>query len=113
MNENTGANYLTPWGIDETIIGLAGVGVVVASKHPDYVVGDLIQSSPTYPWKAYFKQDMTWCQKVSVQVAPRHPNTFSMDRSFLFSQICTCSHEVEKTSCTLSKPPISAAKLKR
>ena len=66
MNENTGADYLSPWGLGETVVGLAGVGVVVASKHPDYEMGDLVHGSPAYPWKEYFIQNMTWFKKVSI-----------------------------------------------
>lgn len=67
MNEKTGADYLSPWAINETIFGLAGVGEVIASKHPDFKQGDLVSGSPAFPWKAYFTQDVTWLKKVCFQ----------------------------------------------
>jgi len=54
MNEETGADYLLPWQINQTINGLDGVGVVVESNSSKYKVGDMISGGFNYPWKLYW-----------------------------------------------------------
>ena len=58
MNETTGADYVPPWAVGESLTGLAGVGAVVASRHPAYSPGHLLYGSPRFPWKEYFVDDM-------------------------------------------------------
>ena len=58
MNEDTGADYLAPFQIGQTIIGLCGVGKVMKSSHPDWTEGDLIQGVMEWPWKKYFMVDI-------------------------------------------------------
>ena len=54
MNEDTGAHYLQPWQIGETIQGLHGVGSVVDSKNSKFHSGDLVHGSMMWPWSRYF-----------------------------------------------------------
>ncbi len=54
MNEDCGVNYIQPWPINGTVLGLHGVGVVEKSNHPDYQIGDLIYGTLDWPWKLYF-----------------------------------------------------------
>ena len=58
MNEDTGVHYVGPWQIGETLSGFGGVGVVMASKRLDYIVGDLIQGTMSWPWVLYFVLNM-------------------------------------------------------
>ena len=50
MNEDTGVLYLQPWKIGEPIVGLSGVGVILASAHANYSAGDVIYSFLKWPW---------------------------------------------------------------
>jgi NADPH-dependent curcumin reductase CurA len=58
MNEDTGAEYLKPWQIGETITGLFGIGAVIKSNHENFIEGDYIQGSGEWPWKKYFIVNM-------------------------------------------------------
>ena len=57
MNDETGANYLSPWMLGETIIGLCGMGVVEASNSSTLAVGDRVVGSMEWPWKRRFNID--------------------------------------------------------
>ncbi|XP_013381512.1 prostaglandin reductase 2-like [Lingula anatina] len=57
MNEDTGADYLTPWQIGKTIEGLLGMGVVVWSADDSFTEGDLVEGDLGWPWKQYFIYD--------------------------------------------------------
>ena len=39
MNEDTGVHYVSPWELNQTVIGMVGVGVVVESKSSKYITG--------------------------------------------------------------------------
>lgn len=54
MNDETGAFYLKPWQLNETVIGLGGIGKVLKSSHPEYECGDYIQGALFWPWKRFF-----------------------------------------------------------
>ena len=54
MNEETGAHYLQSWPINETVIGLGGIGKVIKSCHSDFNTGDYVQGALFWPWKRYF-----------------------------------------------------------
>ncbi|KAM9777507.1 prostaglandin reductase 2 [Neosynchiropus ocellatus] len=49
MNEDTGAEYLSPWKVDECVDG-GGVGIVEASRHGACSEGDVVTSF-TWPWQ--------------------------------------------------------------
>ncbi|KAI0227789.1 Prostaglandin reductase 2 [Lamellibrachia satsuma] len=69
MNGDTGVDYLQPWTIGETIVGLSGVGMIVKSAHPSYSAGDIIYSFLRWPWTLYFARkaaDITGFQKVDL-----------------------------------------------
>ncbi|XP_059209470.1 prostaglandin reductase 2 [Centropristis striata] len=51
MNEDTGAEYLTPWQLSESAEG-GGVGVVEASSCSTYSVGD-IAAHFSWPWQTH------------------------------------------------------------
>src|SRR5213078_3503848 len=42
---NEGKSYIPPVGLGE-VMRAGGIGVVVASKHPDYAVGDRVSGTP-------------------------------------------------------------------
>jgi len=48
MNEDTGADYLTPWRLSECVDG-GGVGVVEASRCEGLAQGDVVTSF-NWPW---------------------------------------------------------------
>ena len=54
MNEDTGAHYLSPWPVGDTVQGLVGLGLVIKSSNNDFQDGDLIQGTLQWPWKRYF-----------------------------------------------------------
>ena len=66
MNGDTGVDYLQPWTIGETIVGLSGVGMIVKSANPSYSAGDIVYSFLRWPWTLYFARkaaDITGFQK--------------------------------------------------
>lgn len=55
MNESTGVEYMKSWQLGEAVLGLAGVGIVLRSKSPQYNTGDLVQAQFNWPWMKVFK----------------------------------------------------------
>lgn len=51
MNEDTGADYLTPWQLCECVDG-GGVGVVESSRCSDHTEGDVVTSF-NWPWQTH------------------------------------------------------------
>ena len=58
MNDETGAFYLQPWQLNDTVIGLGGIGKVMSTNHPDFNDGDIVQGLLFWPWKRYFSVDV-------------------------------------------------------
>lgn len=54
MNPSTGVDYMGPWLPGETIEGLGGIGVVIISRHDNFLAGQLVQGVFGWPWTAYF-----------------------------------------------------------
>ena len=75
MNEDTGAHYLQPWQIGETIQGLHGVGSVVDSKNNKFHSGDLVHGNMMWPWSRYFvlndKIVQRYLHKVTLEILKR------------------------------------------
>lgn len=57
MNEDTGVQYLQPFQIGETVVGLMGVGVIIESSVDSFQPGDVVINSSIggWPWQLYFK----------------------------------------------------------
>lgn len=64
MNDDTGAEYLSPWRLDECIDG-GGVGVVEASKNESLAIGDIVTSF-NWHWETHDVIDGNLLQKVFV-----------------------------------------------
>lgn len=62
MNEDSGAEYLTPWKLSESADG-GGVGVVQSSRHDAYREGDVVTSF-TWPWQTHAVVKGSILQKV-------------------------------------------------
>ena len=54
MNEDTGVDYMRAMDIGETVQGLGGVGVVVHTKNPEFIVGNIVHSAMNWPWTVFF-----------------------------------------------------------
>ena len=57
MNEDTGVHYINPLQLNETVVGLGGIGRVMASRHPEYKEGEVVMGMLFWPWKRYFNVD--------------------------------------------------------
>lgn len=62
MNDDTGADYLLPWKLDECVDG-GGVGIVEASKNQALSVGTIVTSFEWH-WQTYDVLDGSLLQKV-------------------------------------------------
>ncbi len=62
MNDDTGAEYLLPWRLEECVDG-GGVGVVEASQNQALSVGTTVTSF-NWPWQTYDVMDGSLLQKV-------------------------------------------------
>lgn len=62
MNDDTGADYLLPWRLEECVDG-GGVGVVEASKNKALSVGTTVTSF-NWLWQTYDVMDGNLLQKV-------------------------------------------------
>lgn len=62
MNEDTGAEYLTPWQLAECVDG-GGVGVVESSRCSTCTEGDVLTSF-SWPWQTYAVMNGSGLQKV-------------------------------------------------
>ncbi|XP_029972454.1 prostaglandin reductase 2 [Salarias fasciatus] len=66
MNEDTGAEYLTPWQLSECVDG-GGVGVVQSSRCSTCVEGDVVTSF-NWPWQTQAVLKGSGLQKVDPQL---------------------------------------------
>lgn len=74
MNDDTGADYLLPWRLEECVDG-GGVGVVEASKNPDLSVGTIVTSF-NWHWQTYDVMDGSLLQKVDPGMVDGHVSYF-------------------------------------
>ena len=70
MNEDTGAEYLAPWGLSECVDG-GGVGVVELSRCDGLSVDDMVTSF-NWHWQTQCLMDEKLLQKVGLVY---HPST--------------------------------------
>lgn len=66
MNEDTGAEYLTPWQLSECVDG-GGVGVVQSTRCSTFVEGDVVTSF-NWPWQTQAVMKGSGLQKVDPQL---------------------------------------------
>lgn len=66
MNEDTGADYLTPWQISKCVDG-GGVGLIDSSRCNNFAAGDVVISF-NWPWQTHAVMTGSDLQKVSVAV---------------------------------------------
>lgn len=74
MNEDTGADYLTPWQLSECVDG-GGVGLVEASSCSTYIKGDVVTSF-NWPWQTHAVMKGSGLQKVDPQMVDGHLSHF-------------------------------------
>uniref|UniRef100_A0A665WVR7 Prostaglandin reductase 2 n=2 Tax=Echeneis naucrates TaxID=173247 RepID=A0A665WVR7_ECHNA len=74
MNEDTGADYLTPWQLSKCLDG-GGVGVVESSHCSSYAVGDVVTSF-NWPWQTHAVMKGSVLQKVNPQLVDGHLSYF-------------------------------------
>ncbi|XP_040916538.1 prostaglandin reductase 2 [Toxotes jaculatrix] len=70
MNEDTGADYLTPWKLSECVDG-GGVGIVESSRCSTCAVGDVVTSF-NWPWQTSAVLKGSGLQKVDPQLVDGH-----------------------------------------
>ncbi|XP_070835101.1 prostaglandin reductase 2 [Chaetodon trifascialis] len=70
MNEDTGADYITPWQLSECVDG-GGVGVVEASRCSVCTQGDVVTSF-SWPWQTHAVMKGSDLQKVDPQLVDGH-----------------------------------------
>ncbi|XP_051723386.1 prostaglandin reductase 2 isoform X1 [Ctenopharyngodon idella] len=70
MNDDTGADYLLPWKLDECVDG-GGVGIVEASKNQALSVGTIVTSFEWH-WQTYDVLDGSLLQKVDPEMVDGH-----------------------------------------
>nr|XP_046269894.1 prostaglandin reductase 2 isoform X3 [Scatophagus argus] len=66
MNEDTGADYLTPWQLCERVDG-GGVGVVESSRCTAYAEGDVVTFF-NWPWQTYAVMTGSVLQKLCYNI---------------------------------------------
>lgn len=54
MDAWSGVMYMDAWPLNQTVEGLAGVGVVIKSTSSAYKQGDIVEAAFGWPWKLYF-----------------------------------------------------------
>uniref|UniRef100_A0A3Q0RGQ6 Prostaglandin reductase 2 n=1 Tax=Amphilophus citrinellus TaxID=61819 RepID=A0A3Q0RGQ6_AMPCI len=74
MNEDTGADYLTPWRLSECVDG-GGVGVVESSLCSTCSEGDIVTSF-NWPWQTHAVMTGSGLQKVDPQLVDGHLSYF-------------------------------------
>ncbi|ESO94191.1 hypothetical protein LOTGIDRAFT_118637, partial [Lottia gigantea] len=50
MNESTGVDYLKSWSIEDTVVGLSGLGQVIESKNKNFTNNSLVLVNLSSPW---------------------------------------------------------------
>uniref|UniRef100_A0A3B3S853 Prostaglandin reductase 2 n=1 Tax=Paramormyrops kingsleyae TaxID=1676925 RepID=A0A3B3S853_9TELE len=74
MNEDTGADYLSPWVVSGCLDG-GGVGVVESSRHDAVLKGDTVTSF-NWPWQTYGIVDGNKLQKLDPELVDGHLSYF-------------------------------------
>lgn len=74
MNENTGADYITPWQLNHVTDG-GGVGLVEESKHANFTKGDFVISF-NWPWQTKGILDGNIFEKVDPKLVDGHLSYF-------------------------------------
>ncbi|KAK2826526.1 hypothetical protein Q5P01_020740 [Channa striata] len=74
MNEDTGADYMTPWQVSECLDG-GGVGLVESSRCSTCNEGDVVTSF-SWPWQTHAVMKGSVLQKVDPQLADGHLSYF-------------------------------------
>lgn len=74
MNEDTGADYLRPWPLSESVDG-GGVGLVQSSFCSSCSEGDVVTSF-TWPWQTHAVLKGTTLQKLDPQLTDGHLSYF-------------------------------------
>ncbi|XP_054651438.1 prostaglandin reductase 2 isoform X3 [Dunckerocampus dactyliophorus] len=74
MNEDTGAEYLTPWQLSECVDG-GGVGVVESSRHSAFREGDVVTSF-NWPWQSHAAVKGSILEKVNPSLVDGHISYF-------------------------------------
>ena len=54
MDAWSGVMYMDAWPLNQTVEGLAGVGVVIKNTSSAYKQGDIVEAAFGWPWKLYF-----------------------------------------------------------
>ncbi|XP_008582280.1 PREDICTED: prostaglandin reductase 2 isoform X2 [Galeopterus variegatus] len=62
MNEDTGADYITPWQLSQVVDG-GGIGVIEESKHTNFTEGDFVTSF-YWPWQTKVILDGNSLEKI-------------------------------------------------
>lgn len=70
MNDDTGADYLLPWRLEEPVDG-GGVGIVEASKNEALSVGSIVTSF-NWRWQTYDVMNGSLLQKVNPEMGDGH-----------------------------------------
>ncbi|CAJ1074455.1 prostaglandin reductase 2 [Xyrichtys novacula] len=74
MNEDTGAEYLTPWQLSECVDG-GGVGMVESSRCASFTKGDVVTSF-NWPWQTHVVMEGSILQKVDPRLVDGHLSYF-------------------------------------
>lgn len=74
MNEDTGAEYLRPWPLCESVDG-GGVGVVQSSRCASYTEGDVVTSF-NWPWQTHAVLSGALLQKLDPRLVDSHLSYF-------------------------------------
>lgn len=74
MNEDTGADYLTPWQISKFVDG-GGVGLIDSSRCNNFAAGDVVISF-NWPWQTHAVMAGSDLQKVDPQLVDGHLSYF-------------------------------------
>uniref|UniRef100_A0AAX7V5G5 15-oxoprostaglandin 13-reductase n=1 Tax=Astatotilapia calliptera TaxID=8154 RepID=A0AAX7V5G5_ASTCA len=74
MNEDTGADYLTPWQISKCVDG-GGVGLIDSSRCNNFAAGDVVISF-NWPWQTHAVMTGSDLQKVDPQLVDGHLSYF-------------------------------------
>ncbi|KAH9495029.1 Prostaglandin reductase 2 [Bulinus truncatus] len=73
MNSESGVEYMKAWEVGETIHGVGGIGKVIATADPDFVVGDLVSSTAEWPWQLYFIFPSNGVRKIPAEIISISP----------------------------------------
>lgn len=74
MNDDTGADYLRPWPLSESVDG-GGVGLVQSSFCSSFSQGDVVTSF-NWPWQTHAVLQGTTLQKLDAQLVDGHLSYF-------------------------------------